>query len=121
MAKKKTDFDLTMFTAPAEGDAAEGAEGSAALPAVDVPAAATLPMVDLSVVPAEGKAMPTSVSLRQDEVDMLKVVAERYGVKPHALIRFCVRYTLASVASGQLDLAPYLESVPEVRNKLKMT
>lgn len=97
MAKRKTSIDMSMFTSgkPVQAEEAEQ-------------------------VPAEGPNKVISISLRESEIDLLEALADQYSVSRHSLMRFGLRWFLAEVAAGRLDLDSYTEEVPTPKRRLKI-
>ena len=70
-------------------------------------------------LPAEGPTRPTSVGLKESELEALDRVAAELELSRNAVMRWALRAFLKSYLAGALDLTPFIKT-PKVRKTLEM-
>ncbi len=71
-------------------------------------------------VPEDGRTVPTSVGLKQSEIDLLDEIAERHEIARNAVMRYAVRLFLKDYLNGRISLAEDVEVPPPPKKKLNM-
>ena len=71
-------------------------------------------------IPAEGKTVPTSVGLKESEVELLDAVANDYGIARNAVMRWALRWFLSEHENGRISLSSDVETPPPPKNRLNM-
>lgn len=71
-------------------------------------------------VPEEGRTVPTSVGLKQSEIDLLDEIANRHEIARNAVMRYAVRLFLKDYLNGRIALAEDVETPPVPKKKLNM-
>ena len=94
-------------------------------PQLDSPFARTTPLPHSETandveIPAEGRTVPTSVGLKESEVELLDRIAEDYGIARNAVMRWALRWFLSEHQNGRVSLASDVETPETPKNKLNM-
>lgn len=85
-------------------------------------AGSTSKAVDQVEIPATGRTLPTSVGLKESEIDILDKISAELSIHRNQLMRYALRWFMKSYMAGAVDLFGKLEEKPAVErtNKLKM-
>ena len=71
-------------------------------------------------IPAEGRTLPTSVGLKESEVQLLDQVAGELGVARNAVMRYALRDFLRRYMSGEINLTAKVQEAEAPKRKLQM-
>lgn len=85
-------------------------------------AGATSKDIDQVEIPATGRTLPTSVGLKESEIDLLDQLSLELKIHRNQLMRYALRYFLKLYLAGAVDLSGKVEEKPvsDRTNKLKM-
>lgn len=86
----------------------------------DNPLSPTAGQADEVEIPAEGRTVPTSVGLKESEVELLNNIAADYGIARNAVMRWALRWFLQEHEAGRISLASDVEEPPPPKRKLNM-